>query len=176
MLCMPVFIFTFGSSVLLGHPHCDLSIWLSLLAIFKTIFWVFLFFLSFFKWENGQNTKILKGLGRWQLSSVQSISIEKTSVSVFVRGRGTKNIHLRYPHPNKWAPKTKHFASVIISCLSLACKKEEDQARDKDSGKLAGRTQYHKSPGCCQGPCGNWGLTVPNSFNLYTHKLLVFVV
>ena len=38
MLCAPVFIFTSGSSALLGRPRCGLSIWLSLLAIFNTLF------------------------------------------------------------------------------------------------------------------------------------------
>ena len=41
MLCVPVFIFTSGSSALLGRPHCGLSIWLSLLAILNTLFWVY---------------------------------------------------------------------------------------------------------------------------------------
>ena len=35
MLCTPVFIFISGSSALLGRPHCGLSIWLLLLAIFN---------------------------------------------------------------------------------------------------------------------------------------------
>ena len=37
-LCAPVFIFTSGSSALLGRPHCALSICLSLLAICNTLF------------------------------------------------------------------------------------------------------------------------------------------
>ena len=41
MLCAPVFIFTSGSSALLGRPRCGLSIWLSLLAILNTLFWVY---------------------------------------------------------------------------------------------------------------------------------------
>ena len=41
MLCTPVSIFTSGSSALLGRPRCGLSIWLSLLAIFNTLFWVY---------------------------------------------------------------------------------------------------------------------------------------
>ena len=41
MLCAPVFIFTSGSSTLLGCPCCGLSIWLSLLVIFNTLFWVY---------------------------------------------------------------------------------------------------------------------------------------
>ena len=41
MLCAPVFIFTSGSSTLLGRPCCGLSIRLSLLAIFNTLFWVY---------------------------------------------------------------------------------------------------------------------------------------
>ena len=58
MLCTHVFIFTSGSSALLGCPCCGLSIWLSLLAIFNTLFWVLC---QFFSWENGQeNKKILE--------------------------------------------------------------------------------------------------------------------
>ena len=40
MLCALVFIFTSGSSALLGRPCCGLSIWLSLLAISSTLFWI----------------------------------------------------------------------------------------------------------------------------------------
>ena len=40
IICAPVFIFTSGSSALLGHPRCGLSVWLSLLAIFNKFFWV----------------------------------------------------------------------------------------------------------------------------------------
>ena len=41
MLCAPVFIFTSGSSALLGRPRCGWSIWLSLLALFNTLVWVY---------------------------------------------------------------------------------------------------------------------------------------
>ena len=41
MLCAPVSIFISGSSALLGRPCCGLSIWLSLLSIFSTLFWVY---------------------------------------------------------------------------------------------------------------------------------------
>ena len=41
MLCTPVIIFTSGSSALLGCPRCSLSIWLSNLAIFNTLFRVY---------------------------------------------------------------------------------------------------------------------------------------
>ena len=44
MLCAPVFIFTSGSSALLGHPSCGFSVWLSLVAIFSTLFWVYVNF------------------------------------------------------------------------------------------------------------------------------------
>ena len=44
MLCAPVFIFISGGSALLGHPRCGLSIWLSLLAISNTLFWVYAIF------------------------------------------------------------------------------------------------------------------------------------
>ena len=40
MLCAPVFTFTSSSSALLGRPRCGLLIWLLLLAIFNTLFWV----------------------------------------------------------------------------------------------------------------------------------------
>ena len=38
MLCAPVFIFTSGSSFRLGRTHCGFSIWLSLFAIFTTLY------------------------------------------------------------------------------------------------------------------------------------------
>ena len=47
MLFAPVFIFTYhmaASSALLGHPHCGLLNWLLLLAIFNTLFWVYVIF------------------------------------------------------------------------------------------------------------------------------------
>ena len=45
-------LFTPSSSGLLGRPRCGLSIWLSLLAIFNALFWVygFLNFLDFLHW------------------------------------------------------------------------------------------------------------------------------
>ena len=46
MLCAPEFIFTSGSSALIGRPRCGLSIWLSLLAIFNTLFWVYVNFFT----------------------------------------------------------------------------------------------------------------------------------
>ena len=55
MLCTTVFIFTSGSSALLGRPHiCGLSIWLSLLAIFNTLFWVYI---NFFFHEKKDKTR-----------------------------------------------------------------------------------------------------------------------
>ena len=84
MLCTPVFIhvFTSCSSALLGCRHCGLSIWLSLLAIFSTLFWVYV---KFFSQENGQNTqvrhlhKIRKGLR--QSLGAQSINTERAFLS-----------------------------------------------------------------------------------------------
>ena len=67
MLCAPVFIFTSGSSALLGCPRCGLSIWLSLLAIFNTLFWVYVNFFG----KNGQNTKRLhhfRMIQKWPLT------------------------------------------------------------------------------------------------------------
>ena len=57
MPCAPVFIFTSGSSALSWRPLCGLLIWMSLLAIFNTRFWVYALFLS---GENGLNTRILE--------------------------------------------------------------------------------------------------------------------
>ena len=51
MLCAPMSICTSGSSALLGRPRCGLSICLSLLAIFNTLFRVYA---DFFPRENGQ--------------------------------------------------------------------------------------------------------------------------
>ena len=57
MLCAPVFMFTSGSSALSWRPLCGLLIWMSLLDIFNTRFWVYALFL----WgENGLNTRILE--------------------------------------------------------------------------------------------------------------------
>ena len=55
MLCVLVLIFTSGSSALLGRPRC-LSIWLSLLAIFSTLFWVYVNFCQE-KWTKDENTR-----------------------------------------------------------------------------------------------------------------------
>ena len=57
MLCTPVCIFTSGSSALLGHPHYGLSLWLSLLAIFSTLFRVYT---HLFARDNRQNTNIFQ--------------------------------------------------------------------------------------------------------------------
>ena len=59
MLCTPVFIFTSGSSAHLGRPRCGLSIWLPLLAIFNTPFWVYAFFINE-KTAKTAKTKILE--------------------------------------------------------------------------------------------------------------------
>ena len=55
MQCL--YLFKSGSSALIGHPGCGLYIWLSLLTILNTLFWVYA---NYFSWENGQNMKILK--------------------------------------------------------------------------------------------------------------------
>ena len=55
MLCTPVFIFTSSRSVLLGCP-CGLLIWLSLLAIFNTLFSVYVNF--FHKNTDKTHTKL----------------------------------------------------------------------------------------------------------------------
>ena len=57
----PVFIFTSGSSALFGRPRCGLSIWLSLLTIFNTLFWVYA---NFFHEETDKTRKYSKILAK----------------------------------------------------------------------------------------------------------------
>ena len=74
MLCAPVFIFTAGSSALLGRPRCSLSIWLSLLAIFNTLFWVYV---DFVHDKTDKTRKYSKSaIFLWRLLGAQSINTE----------------------------------------------------------------------------------------------------
>ena len=80
MLCAPVFIFTPGSSALLGCPRCGLLIWLSLLVTFNTILWVYV---NFFQEKTDKTQKCLKSTifvwyenGSWQLLDMKSINTE----------------------------------------------------------------------------------------------------
>ena len=79
-LCTWLFIFTSGSWALLGRLRCVLSIWLSLLTIFK---YTFLSLCQLFSRENGQNMKILEvhhfGMRRkWP----PMVNTERTSLNV----------------------------------------------------------------------------------------------
>ena len=83
MLCAPVFIFTSGSSALLGRPRCGLSIWLSLLAIFNTLFWVYV---NLFHEKTDKTWKYSKSAifvwyenGCRRLLGAQSINTERAS-------------------------------------------------------------------------------------------------
>ena len=80
MLCTSVFIFTSGSSALLGRPRCGLSIWLSILAIFNTLSWVYAIF---FSWENtktlGTTIFVQYEYVCRRLQDVQSINSERVS-------------------------------------------------------------------------------------------------
>ena len=81
MLCTPVFIFTSGSSALLGRPRCGLSIWLSLLAIFNTLFWVYV---NFFHKKTDKTRNYLKS-ACWGLSICPSpLAIFNTLFRVYV--------------------------------------------------------------------------------------------
>ena len=80
MLCAPVFLFTSDSWALLGRLHCGLSIWLSLLAIFNTLFWVYV---NFFHEKTDKTRKYSKSAiflwyenGRRRLLGAQSINSE----------------------------------------------------------------------------------------------------
>ena len=105
MLCTPVFIFTSGSSAFLGHPHCGLLIWLSLRAIFNTLFWVYV---SFFTGK-GQNTKILKSAifiwyenGCWRLLVAQSINEKASTLCTILRTPGLHWTHIHQHHKFTW--------------------------------------------------------------------------
>ena len=73
-----MFIFTSGSSALLGRPRCGLSIWLSLLAIFNTLFWVYVHF-SFH--EKTDKTRKYSEVHHFRMLGVQSINTERASLS-----------------------------------------------------------------------------------------------
>ena len=77
MLC--VFIFTPGSSALLEHPRCGLSIWLLLLVILNTLLWVYV------KTDkNCSKSAIVVWYenGCRRLFGAQSINTERASISV----------------------------------------------------------------------------------------------
>ena len=82
MLCAPVFIFTSGSSALLERPRYGLSIWLSLLAKFNPLLWVYA---NIFH-EKTDKTREYSAKsvifvwyenGRWRLLGAQSINSER---------------------------------------------------------------------------------------------------
>ena len=82
MLC--AFLFTSGSSALLGRPRCGLSMWLSLLAIFNTLFWVYA---NLFHEKTDKTRKYSKSAifvwyenGRRWLLGAQSINTERVSI------------------------------------------------------------------------------------------------
>ena len=84
ILCAPVFIFTSGSSAHLGRPHCGLSIWLSLLAIFNTRFWGYVNYFTR-KRTKHENTRsaffVWYENGRRRLLGAQSINTESAVCS-----------------------------------------------------------------------------------------------
>ena len=73
MLCAPVFIFTSGSSALLGCPSCGLLIGLSLLAIFNTLFWVYV---NLFREKTDKTWYVWYENGRLQLLDAKTINTE----------------------------------------------------------------------------------------------------
>ena len=89
MLWAPAFLFTLGSSALLERPRCGLWIWLSLLAIFNPLFWVYA---NCFHEKTDKTRKYLKSAifvwcenGRQRLLAAQSINTEKKA-SVTLKG------------------------------------------------------------------------------------------
>ena len=73
MLCAPVFIFTSGSSALLGCPGCGLLMGLSLLAIFNTLFWVYV---NLFREKTDKTWYVWYENGRLQLLDAKTINTE----------------------------------------------------------------------------------------------------
>ena len=80
MLCAPVFVFKSGSSALSGRPRCGLSIWVSLLSISNTLFWVYV---NLFHEKTDKTRKYVIFVwyenGRRRLLSAQSINTESAS-------------------------------------------------------------------------------------------------
>ena len=79
-----MFIFTSGRSALLGRPRSGLSIWLSLPAIFNTLFWVYIIFFTRkrTKHENARSPPFSHDTknGRRRLLGAQSINTERASL------------------------------------------------------------------------------------------------
>ena len=100
MLCPPVFISTSGCSALLGRPRCGLSIWLLLIAIFNTLFWVCA---NFFHDKTGKTRKYSKSAiflwyenGCRQLLGAQSINTERASSNLTEKHSGERIKRLVY--------------------------------------------------------------------------------
>ena len=98
MFCTPVFIFTSGSSVLLGRPRCGLSIWLSLFAIFNTLFLVYvnLFHKKMDKTRKHSKSAIFVWYenGRRRLLDEQSINTE-SFLCGYVGGSSARDCRFR---------------------------------------------------------------------------------
>ena len=114
MLCMHVFIFTSGSSALS-------LIWLSLLAIFNTLFRVYT---KFFSQENRQNTKTLEVIfvwyenGRQQLLGVQSINTERASL-MWSHSRASRGWWLSFLTCNRISHWNSQWDSLIAKCFVI---------------------------------------------------------
>ena len=124
MLCTPVFIFTSGSSALLGRPSCGLSIWLSLLAIFNTLFWVYAIFIHEKMDKTRKYSKSYEN-GRRRLLGAQSINTERASLTFatdYFYGNSWARLHWRHcvrRHSHqRWALLLNYRVSelVFFSC------------------------------------------------------------
>ena len=103
MLCAPVFLFTSDSSALLGRPRCGLSIWLSLLAIFNTLFWLYVNF--FFHEKTDKTRKYSKSdILVWyendhrRLQGAQSINTERACLQIFLHQEFNSAVEGRVVH------------------------------------------------------------------------------
>ena len=152
MVCAPVFIFTSGSSALLGRPHCGLSICLSLVAIFNALFWVHVNFLyeKTAKTQKHSTSTILVSYenGRRQLLGAQSINSERTSLFY-----SNLPLSLIYP-PLVFAKHDTERASlekVKTSLYLYLVPKIQCKLLTPTSGQDRTPTQFY-----CSGNLGDW--------------------
>ena len=121
MLCTPVFIFTSGSSALLGHPHCGLSIWLLFLAMSNTFFWDYADLFHDKTWKYSKSDmKMAANVN----TGVQSINTERASSFLFfctfllIIGFAPWQYITCKPIPHNF--ETNNFFHSIL-CLNLLC-------------------------------------------------------
>ena len=117
MLCTPVFIFISSSLALLERPRCGLSIWLSQLAIFDTLFRVCQFL---FSRENGQNKKILEVLhfrmiGKWPPTVTRCAKLRASSKGKFCYWPEVPNFMVIWYAKDPFTKKRKRTTRTFLA-------------------------------------------------------------